>query len=192
MLASDGTKCGRQAFRRIYHIQRFRRWQFRKIPEMWAKQTATAAHRSVDSHPRPCSFYPRRLGPAHRDSGKPGYASMTRWPRTQSKHERAGTGQTRVGVGRGGAGKVPTCTMLLMTWGSMFNGNLRMLKSESDTKAFSASRMLFSSTDTYTAKVVSATWTDRFGQVTLLERHTWKKVRTPLAASDTRLQCDVC
>lgn len=48
--------------------------------------------------------------------------------------------------------------MLLMTWGSMFRGNLRMLKSESDTKAFSASRTLFSSTVTYTAKVVSATW----------------------------------
>lgn len=60
-------------------------------------------------------------------------------------------------MGGGGTRKVPTCTMLLMTWGSMFRGNLRMLKSESDTKAFSASRMLFSSTVTYTAKVVSAT-----------------------------------
>lgn len=47
--------------------------------------------------------------------------------------------------------------MLLMTWGSMFRGNLRMLKSDSDTKALSASRTFFSSTVTYTAKVVSAT-----------------------------------
>lgn len=52
---------------------------------------------------------------------------------------------------------VPTCTMLLMTWGSILRGNLRMLKSESDTKAFSASRMLFSSTVTYTANDVKAT-----------------------------------
>lgn len=54
--------------------------------------------------------------------------------------------------------KGPTCTMLLMTWGSMLSGNLRMLNSESDTKAFSASRTLFSSTFTYTANVVNATW----------------------------------
>lgn len=47
--------------------------------------------------------------------------------------------------------------MLLMTWGSMLSGNLRMLNSESDTKAFSASRTLFSSTVTYTANVVNAT-----------------------------------
>jgi len=45
-----------------------------------------------------------------------------------------------------------------MTWGSMVRGNLRMLKSESDTKARSASRMLFSSTVTNTANVVRATW----------------------------------
>lgn len=32
---------------------------------------------------------------------------MTRWPRTQSKHERAGTGQARVGVGGGGNEKGP-------------------------------------------------------------------------------------
>lgn len=54
--------------------------------------------------------------------------------------------------------KVLTCTIPLMTWGSMLRGNLRMLKSESDTKALSASRMLFSSTVTYTANVVNATW----------------------------------
>lgn len=48
--------------------------------------------------------------------------------------------------------------MLLMTWGSMLRGNLRMLKSESDTKAFSASRTWVSSTYTYTANVVKATW----------------------------------
>lgn len=51
-----------------------------------------------------------------------------------------------------------TCTILLITWGSMLSGNLRILKSDSDTKAFSASKMLFSSTLTYTANVVNATW----------------------------------
>lgn len=54
--------------------------------------------------------------------------------------------------------QVPTCTRLLMTWGSMLRGNLRMLKSDRDTKAFSASRTWFSSTVTYTANVVKATW----------------------------------
>ena len=48
--------------------------------------------------------------------------------------------------------------MLLITWGSMLRGNRRMLKSESDTKALSASRTLFSSTVTYTANDVKATW----------------------------------
>lgn len=72
---------------------------------MRVKQTSDC---SVESHPRLCSFYPRHLGPAHRDSGKPGYASATRWPRTQSKHERAGAsggeeGRAWVG-GRDGPG----------------------------------------------------------------------------------------
>lgn len=56
--------------------------------------------------------------------------------------------------------RAPTCTMLLMTCGSMLRGNLRMLKSESDTKALSASSAVFSSTVTYTytANDVKATW----------------------------------
>lgn len=123
---------------------------------------------SVDPHRRQCSFYPRRLGPAHRDSGKPGYASTTHWPGKQSKHQE---GEARRACGTGaGSGRSPTCTMLLMTWGSMFRGNRRMLKSESDTKAFSASRTLFSSTVTYTANVVNATWGGKFWQNTSLER----------------------
>lgn len=52
---------------------------------------------------------------------------------------------------------VLTCMTLLMTCGSMFKGNLKMLKRESETKAFSASKTLLLSTFTYTANVVSAT-----------------------------------
>lgn len=51
----------------------------------------------------------------------------------------------------------PTCTMLLMTMGSMFRGKRRMLKRARDTKALRASRMFFSFTSTYTANDDSAT-----------------------------------
>lgn len=50
--------------------------------------------------------------------------------------------------------------MLLITCGSIFKGNLKMLKRDKDTKAFSASKILFSSTVTYTANVVKATCRD--------------------------------
>lgn len=53
---------------------------------------------------------------------------------------------------------VLTCMTLLMTCGSMFKGNLKMLNRESETKAFSASNTLSLLTFTYTANVVSATW----------------------------------
>lgn len=51
-----------------------------------------------------------------------------------------------------------TSTMLLMTIGSMFSGNLRMLNNARETKAFWASKMLFLSIMTYTANVDRATW----------------------------------
>lgn len=57
-----------------------------------------------------------------------------------------------------------------MTWGSMLRGNLRMLKSEIDTKAVSASRMFFLSTVTYTANVVKATWKHTGKQTTQTSR----------------------
>jgi len=53
----------------------------------------------------------------------------------------------------------PTCTILLMTIGSMLSGKRRMLKSASDTKAFWASKTLRSSISTYTVKVDRATCT---------------------------------
>lgn len=52
---------------------------------------------------------------------------------------------------------IRTCTMLLMTMGSMLRGKRRMLNRARDTKAFCASRTFFSSTSTYTANVDSAT-----------------------------------
>lgn len=52
-----------------------------------------------------------------------------------------------------------TCTILLMTIGSMLRGKRRMLKSASDTKAFWASSTLCSSISTYTVKVDRATCT---------------------------------
>lgn len=51
-----------------------------------------------------------------------------------------------------------TCAMLLMTCGSILRGNFKILNKDRETKAFSASRIFFSSTETYTANVVSATW----------------------------------
>lgn len=48
--------------------------------------------------------------------------------------------------------------MLLITIGSMFNGNLRMLNNARETNAFCASKMLFLSIVTYTANVDNATW----------------------------------
>lgn len=51
-----------------------------------------------------------------------------------------------------------TSTMLLITIGSMFSGNLRMLNKARDTNAFWASKTLFLSILTYTAKVDKATW----------------------------------
>lgn len=47
--------------------------------------------------------------------------------------------------------------MLLMTCGSILRGNFKILNKERDTKAFSASRIFFSFTETYTANVVNAT-----------------------------------
>lgn len=41
-----------------------------------------------------------------------------------------------------------TCAMLLMTCGSIVSGNFKILNKESETKAFSASRVFFSSTKT--------------------------------------------
>lgn len=51
-----------------------------------------------------------------------------------------------------------TSTMLLITIGSMFSGNLRMLNKARDTNAFWASKTLFLSILTYTANVDKATW----------------------------------
>ncbi len=50
-----------------------------------------------------------------------------------------------------------TCTMVAMSMGSMDIGKRRMLKSDSDTNAFSASRMLCGDDITYTANVVRDT-----------------------------------
>lgn len=54
-----------------------------------------------------------------------------------------------------------TCTILLMTMGSMLRGKRRMLKRARDTKAFWASSTFCSSTRTYTAKVDKATCKNR-------------------------------
>lgn len=106
-----------------------------------------------------CSFCPLNLGPAHRDSKTLGFASVRRWPVMWiNKWTFMKPMQKNEWKEREKKEKVPTCTILLMTCGSMLRGNLRMLKSDSDTKAFSASRTLFSSTVTYTANVVRATW----------------------------------
>ena len=43
--------------------------------------------------------------------------------------------------------------MFMIIMGSMLRGNLRMLKRERETKAFSESRMLFGSLNTYVANV---------------------------------------
>lgn len=53
---------------------------------------------------------------------------------------------------------IQTCTILLMTIGSMLRGKRRMLKSASDTKAFWASSTLCSSISTYTVNVDKATY----------------------------------
>jgi hypothetical protein len=47
--------------------------------------------------------------------------------------------------------------MLDITIGNIESGNLRMLNRERDTKAFSASRILLTSTITYTANVTKHT-----------------------------------
>lgn len=97
------------------------------------------------------------LDPAHRDSGNSGFASVRHWSETQNETDQQNLLNKRKRE-NGKEEAEPTCTMPLMTWGSMLRGNLRMLKSDSDTKAFSASSTLFSSTVTNTANVVKATW----------------------------------
>lgn len=51
-----------------------------------------------------------------------------------------------------------TCTIFAINIGNMEIGNLNILNSESDTKAFSASSTLSSDDMTYTANVVNDTW----------------------------------
>lgn len=51
-----------------------------------------------------------------------------------------------------------TCTILEMSIGNMDRGKRRMLNRDSETKAISASKTLFSSTNTKTAKVTKATY----------------------------------
>lgn len=136
----------------FYHCQSFSGFTWVHVLQTNINQTKN----NVKSYLGQCFFYLLHLDLAHHDSGMLGFALKIRWPEKQYKHSQW-TMQSTDTCDKGGGEKVPTCTTPLMTWGSMLSGNLRMLNSESDTKAFSASRMLSSSTVTYTANVVNAT-----------------------------------
>ncbi len=70
--------------------------------------------------------------------------------------------------------KSNTCTMLLMTMGNILRGKRRMLNRARETNAFCASRILCSSTNTYTANVERATFVKETRRQAQMSQHNHK------------------
>ena len=73
-----------------------------------------------------------------------------------------------------------TCTTLEITLGNMDRGKRRMLKRDRDTKAFSASSMLFSSESTYTANVTKHTCKNQQNNFLLIQERSRSSSTTSL------------